>query len=466
MRRSTNAGVVVLAVLAALPARAGAEVLGLRGPAFSLTARADRLSTPEGGSYLFWGFAAGGGRPQYPGPTLIVDQGDTVSVTVTNDLPAADGQRVSLSFPGQAPVSAACGAAAGCVQGPIALEANTGQSVTYTFTASRPGTFLYNSASRPDLQVEMGLFGAIVVRPSGFGAMTTPQAYATPASAYDQEYLFLLSEMDSQIHDLVESGGVAAVDRSGRLANYFSNYWFINGRNAPDTMAEAYVGRLPTQPYNSLPRTHPGDRVLMRGVGAGRQMHPFHHHGNHARVIAVDGFVKESGLPGAPPLDLSHEVFTIQSLPGQTVDAIFRWTGKDLGWDIYGGSSHPDHPPNSCPFTDLNGNGRPDPGEPWGKALDAEGLDPDTREYCADHEKPLPVTLPEQLSLAFGGFWSGSPFLGTLSQLPPGEGGLNPNAGYTYMWHSHTEKEITNFDIFPGGMMTMLIVEPMHVPIP
>jgi hypothetical protein len=34
------------------------------------------------------------------------------------------------------------------------------------------------------------------------------------------------------------------------------------------------------------------------------------------------------------------------------------------------------------------------------------------------------------------------------------------------MWHSHTEKEITNFDIFPGGMMTMLIVEPMHVPIP
>ena len=24
------------------------------------------------------------------------------------------------------------------------------------------------------------------------------------------------------------------------------------------------------------------------------------------------------------------------------------------------------------------------------------------------------------------------------------------------MWHSHTEKEMTNNDIFPGGMMTML----------
>ncbi len=44
--------------------------------------------------------------------------------------------------------------------------------------------------------------------------------------------------------------------------------------------------------------------------------------------------------------------------------------------------------------------------------------------------------------------------------MPPGDGGLNPFAGYTYMWHSHAEKEITNFDIFPGGMMTMLVVEP------
>jgi hypothetical protein len=98
--------------------------------------------------------------------------------------------------------------------------------------------------------------------------------------------------------------------------------------------------------------------------------------------------------------------------------------------------------------------------------VDAEGLDPITREYCADHGKRLPVTLPEQLSLAFGGFWGGTPFLGTLGLLPPGQGGMNPNAGFTYMWHSHTEKEITSFDIFPGGMMTMLIVEPMNVPIP
>jgi hypothetical protein len=62
--------------------------------------------------------------------------------------------------------------------------------------------------------------------------------------------------------------------------------------------------------------------------------------------------------------------------------------------------------------------------------------------------------------------YGGSPFLGTLGSLPPGEGGLNPNAGFVFMWHSHTEKEMTNWDIFPGGMMTMLIIEPPGVPIP
>jgi hypothetical protein len=33
------------------------------------------------------------------------------------------------------------------------------------------------------------------------------------------------------------------------------------------------------------------------------------------------------------------------------------------------------------------------------------------------------------------------------------------------MQHSHSEKELTNFDIFPGGMATFLIVEPPSAPV-
>ncbi len=433
------AGVLVLGT-----STARAEILGVEGTTFALTAKPDRISTPEGNSIYIWGFAADGGRAQYPGPTLIVPQGQLITIRVTNALPASFGQRVSLALAGQAGVTATCSVDP-CVQGALGIEAGVNGQVTYTFTASRAGTYLYNSASRPDLQVEMGLTGAMVVRPTGFDATSNRRAYAAAGSAYDQEYLFFLTDMDSIAHDIVETEGVAALDQSGRLTNFWSNYWFINGRNAPDTMAEPGITRLPTQPYNSLPKTHPGDRLLMRVVGAGHQMHPFHHHGNHARVIAIDGSPLEA-VPGT--FDHSYEVFTVPSMPGQTVDAIFRWTGKDIGWDIYGD-------PTDALYAHT-----------CGPTVDAEGLDTTTREYCGDHGKPIPVTLPENFSLTFGGFWSGSPFMGTLGLLPPGQGGLNPNAGFTYMWHSHNEKEIINFDLFPGGMMTMLIVEPLGTIIP
>ena len=42
--------------------------------------------------------------------------------------------------------------------------------VTYTFTATTPGTRAYYSGTQGDLQVEMGLYGAIIVLPSSVPA--------------------------------------------------------------------------------------------------------------------------------------------------------------------------------------------------------------------------------------------------------------------------------------------------------
>ena len=53
----------------------------------------------------------------------------------------------------------------------------------------------------------------------------------------------------------------------------------------------------------------------------------------------------------------------------------------------------------------------------------------------------------------------GSSSRGGVGALPPGEGGFNPG-GFMYMWHSHNEKEIINNNIFPGGMLTMVLVMP------
>jgi FtsP/CotA-like multicopper oxidase with cupredoxin domain len=433
------------------PAAAQAAIDGVAGSNFSLTARAGYISIADGGSVYSWGYSeSGAATMQLPGPTLIVTEGDMIEVTLTNSLPAAAGN-VSIVFPGHTVTSTTGG-----VAGLLTREAPPGGSVTYTFYATTPGTYQYHSGTRPDLQVEMGLYGALIVRPSVTPAGCTNSAYGHAQTCFDREYLFLLSEVDIDLHQMAElqAGGVGPI--MAVTEPYHPEYWLMNGRAAPDTMAAAGAGTLPTQPYNAMPRMHPGERVLMRIVGANRQEHPFHHHGNHSRLLARDGQLIVSETD---PTELAGpRLFTIHSFPGGTADAIFEWTGKDLGWDVYGTAA--DGFGHNCVDTEDNETGLP------GSDGYADLASDFPWEWCADHDKPIPVLLPSLNVLAFGGFWGGSPYLGVLGSLPPGEGGLNPNAGYTYMWHSHTERELVNNDIFPGGMMTMLIIEAPGVAIP
>ena len=46
-----------------------------------------------------------------------------------------------------------------------------------------------------------------------------------------------------------------------------------------------------------------------------------------------------------------------------------------------------------------------------------------------------------------------TPPSGTIANSPSGE------AGFAFMWHSHNEREITTNNIFPGGMLMMMLVD-------
>ena len=456
--RLTAPAAVVLAAALLLAPPAGAAVDGIdltgANPAIILYAKAGYVTSADGASILMWGLTSNpAGPPQYPSPTLIVDQGATVTITVNNQLTFNStypgSTNTSLVFPGH-DVTSCTGLAGGL----LTCEAAAGGGMaSYTFVAEQAGTYLYHSGTDAAIQVEMGILGAIVVRPYGFDS-TNPTAYGHPDTAYDREYLFVLSEMDSRIHQMVEFGD--AFTGTELLGDFFSNYWFINGRTGPDTMMGRNLSWLPTQPYGSLAQMHPGEKVLTRVVSAGRDLHPFHVHGDHADVIARNGRLLSS-TPGGG-VDLRSEVFTIQAVPGETYDGIWEWTGEKMGWDMYGilQGGMPDH---ECNGIALSACETPNPNDE-NPACQSPGYDPITHEYCGDHGLPFRVALPQNQDLAFGGFWSGSPYMGAAGALPPGEGGLNPNSGYTFMWHSHTEKELTNNDIFPGGMMTMIIVQP------
>mgnify|MGYP007051338383 CR=1 len=94
---------------------------------------------------------------------------------------------------------------------------------------------------------------------------------------------------------------------------------------------------------------------------------------------------------------------------GGTADGIFQWTGREMGWDIYGVGPGFDHGCSNPACPDLNANGyddgsetdalgQPLPEKQWTACVDAV-----TYEWCPDHGKPFPVELPNQKDVAFGG---------------------------------------------------------------
>ena len=543
----------LLATAAALAvtAAAHAAVPGITtAGTFLLTAQDATLNQPDGAAVYSWGYGcaktftptflpaqisgATCNTMQVPGPTLIVTEGQTVTIQLANNLPAAAGN-TSILFPGFQVT------ATGGVTGLLTQEAAPGGSVTYTFVASQPGTHPYYSGTQGDLQIEMGLYGALIVLPKNIPTACTTglhaddqavkkywgeqdftlakAAYDHPGSCYDREYLFQWAEMDTRIHRQAQAQVAATAGctagQSGCSLNvqtepYHPGYFIINGRSMPDDMDPNYAGEYPHQPYNGNPHTHPGELMLIRTIGQGRWQHPFHEHANHVRILARDGNLILS--PTNPNVNLAGILmFSTDTTPGSAFDGIFYFTGRGLNWDPYG------HHPNDS--SDLNASlpCTPD-ANGYNTGYDASGAalasittvqhSINYYEWCQDHNKPLqvapfgdvpaggPMTLPDPNVLTNGAWYGGSPYLGPDASLrgnaPACVGGSNPTTpsggpdtptpavatagctnlqpantqanpanerGWAFMWHSHNEREITTNNVFPGGMLMMLLVD-------
>src|SRR5271165_2001013 len=149
---SQVARILTLTVLVlSLMATAHAAVPGITGPTFNLTAQPASLNQPDGEAVYSWGYGCNGTPTgfaptllnqtcpsmQVPGPTLIVNEGATVTVTLTNSLPTPAGN-TSILFPGFS-VTTSCPASTTAnapQQGLLTCEAVPGGTVSYTFTAS------------------------------------------------------------------------------------------------------------------------------------------------------------------------------------------------------------------------------------------------------------------------------------------------------------------------------------------
>src|SRR5262249_6382086 len=158
-----------------------------------------------------------------------------------------------------------------------------GGTVSYSFTAGQPGTYLYQSGSDQAKQVEMGLYRAPVVRPDTAPCPSGPQTHCAyrpnTREGSRQEYPPLPAADQPVLHHAVEIGS-GTYDLNARRPRYFT----VNGREFPDTLQDNGTALQPNQPYGALVRLQPNTipdhtrPTLIRMINAGLLNHPFHPH--------------------------------------------------------------------------------------------------------------------------------------------------------------------------------------------
>jgi len=272
----------------------------LQAASFDLTAAAFDKSI-DGQLVRMWGFGLTGGPISSPGPLLTVPPGDaTLTITLTNALDVP----VSLIIPGQtasfAPVYHAAGPYAGRVRS-LTQEVAPGATGGYTWTGLQPGTYLYHSGTQMQVQVQMGLYGAVK---HDFAAQ---QAYSNSASAYHSDVVLLYSEIDPLIHDAVKNGTYGPDGAITSTVSYWPTYFLING--------EPYAAGQPPIPAGTV-----NQRLLIRFLNAGLQSHVPVLHNYYGQLLAEDGNL----------LPFAREQYEVLLAAGKTCDVLVQPTAAGI----------------------------------------------------------------------------------------------------------------------------------------
>jgi len=324
----------------------------------SLTAAASTTTLPDGSSVPMWGYSCSAAavapatcaplNPNAPAgtwsPVVITVPAGPLTINLTNNLPASVSE-TSLVIVGQLggglgdvtqrtttispthnvqdttwPIAAAGPQNVPPPQGnrvqSFATPVKTGTPAALSWTALRPGTYLFESGTHPSIQGPMGLYGILVVTtaPAGTTAgCAYPGAIAgTCAVNYNSEIPLLLSEIDpvqnNAVNTAVNTGGFSETtvwsgqpggcgnllnaDGTSNVAgaatagptpfgtcyppavNYTPFYYLINGvafnkTNAAASLFAATAGAGTTGPVT----TGITGTVLARLVNAGLRMH-------------------------------------------------------------------------------------------------------------------------------------------------------------------------------------------------
>jgi FtsP/CotA-like multicopper oxidase with cupredoxin domain len=307
-------------------------VFSMNGPVaaanFNLTAAAGVKVMPDGRSVPFWGFGLNGAAPTSPGPVLRTTPGDTVTISVTNGLTVPISISITGLFPGRTitpiPVRDTTSAAGLPAKNRVLSFSNQvspGATVTYPSFTVTSGTYLYESGTNPATQVNMGLFGALVVAPAtGTGNPAVYNAYTPTATntqtGYNRDEVLVFSDIlaryDAALRAYVTLNEDVLAGTFASSLNYVPLYYLINGKSFPDTIVPDLA------PPAGVPAGTPGiyapigQRTLLRMVNASGHNYVPSIRENYLTLIAEDGNL----------YPYAKSQFSVTLPAGKTVDAI------------------------------------------------------------------------------------------------------------------------------------------------
>lgn len=213
----------------------------------------------DGTNVYFRGYSDSSNTLNVPGESIIVQQGDTVNITLINTLNTSH----NFIIDGMAD--------SGRVQG--------GQTKTFSFTAGDPGTYMFYDNQNSNYNQLLGLHGAIAVMPQNSSNELYPGS-----NTFVQQQFWLFHDIDPTWHDRL---------RRGLTPNtaYVPRYFTLNGLSgrppgAPGAMDPAIDSMV--DPRSAL-HGHIGDRTLVRILNAGLAAQSVHVHGNHMEWLSENG---------------------------------------------------------------------------------------------------------------------------------------------------------------------------------
>ncbi len=213
----------------------------------NLVAEGTYKTMSDGASVFVWQFRdTNGTGPGALTSGLVVKEGDSVNVNVTNNL----DRPINFVIPG-------------VLSGTPSVA--PGASATYSFTAPAAGSYFYTDSVNGEIGKAMGLSGPLVVMPAD-GSNTLYSG----GPAFDRQYTLVLNELDDRLNAAIANGGTYD------MANYEPNYYFANGLSYPNTASDA----------DTVVAMSVGENVAIRFINTGCITYPQHFHGYHVNVIS------------------------------------------------------------------------------------------------------------------------------------------------------------------------------------